>query len=213
MMDQADRVSRDISRECMTALDVLRVAKNAFFWVAIVTVALHLVAWFGSKSTAAPAGDGSQANGEAEIARRATDFDASNSVARAIEAQLLLIGFVGRSAILVINGAFMLALMVAIVGRLGGAAGLTKACVWALASLAMVAPWVSADAGQMVNFRSAFFGRDELYSSGGGGIVIVRFVVCPLLVGVFLLIAQLEFRSAYKRITAPTGARLPIHEV
>lgn len=214
VMDQADRVNRDIARECMTALDVLRVAKNAFFWIAVVTIGLHLAAWFGARTGGAASSPGGEASAvEGETGGAETDFDASNRTTQAIESQLSLIGFVGRSSVLIVNGAFMLALFVVLIGRLGGTAGLTKACVWSLASLAMVAPWVSAETRPMIVFRSAFYTRDDIYSSGDGWIVLVRFVVCPVLVAVFLLVAQLEFRAAYKRITAPSGARLPIHEV
>ncbi len=205
-MDQADSANREIARESLVALDVLRVAKNAFFWVAVVTVALHLAAWFMARSRAAPATPAGTAVVETEVR-------ISDRIAQSLEQQLSLIGFVGRSSVLVVNGAFMLALFVSLVGRLGGAAGLTKSCVWALAALAMVAPWVSADVRQMISFRSAFFAEDELYSTGDGVVVLVRFVICPLLVAVFLLIAQLEFRSVYRRISAPSGTRLPIHEV
>ena len=44
-MDHFEATTREIAREHQAALDVLRVAKNAFFWLAVAAVALHLVTW------------------------------------------------------------------------------------------------------------------------------------------------------------------------
>ncbi|MBK8267338.1 MAG: hypothetical protein IPK83_03160 [Planctomycetes bacterium] len=46
-MNAIENADRDVARECMTAMDVLRTAKNAFFWLAVVAIVLHLFAWFG----------------------------------------------------------------------------------------------------------------------------------------------------------------------
>ena len=206
----AEQREGDLARECLSAIDVLRMAKNAFFWLAIVAIALHLLAWYGSKPSpprgpivsAASVDDGA-----------APEDDIATRFARVIESRLTLVGFVGRASVLVCAGAYIICLLVSLVGRIGGTVGFAKACVWSLAALAMVTPWVSADVRQLPAFRSAFFGEEDLYTTGDGVVAFIRFVLCPLLVAAFLVLAQLQFRSSYRRVSVPASTRLPIHEV
>lgn len=208
---------RDIAKECLAAVDALRTAKNAFFWLAAVAVFIHLAAWF----SAGPSASRARATGATPTATPASSADTppstsnehGSSFAQVLETRLTLVGFVGRASVLVCCGAFILCLLVSLTGRIGGAAGFAKSCVWSLGALAMVTPWVGADSRQLWAFRSAFFDGDELYSFGDGFVALIRFVLCPLLVMAFLVIAQLQFRSSYRQVTLPASGRLPIHEL
>lgn len=208
-MNAIENADREVARECMTAMDVLRTAKNAFFWLAVVAIVLHLFAWFG----AAPAQSAASNVLEAETQLHAATSDSARSIGRVLESRLTLIGFVGRASVLVCAGIFIICLLVSLAGRLGGTVGFTKACVWSLVSLAMVMPWVGPDVRQTSAFRSAFFDGDELYGFGDGFVALIRFVVCPLLVLACLFLAQLQFRTAFRRVMLPAGGKLPIHEV
>lgn len=209
-MDATDAtINRDIARESLTAIDVLRTAKNAFFWLAVVAILLHLFAWLGSN----PAGAAATAPAADSAVTDASAPDAARVYARVLESRLTLVGFVGRASVLICAGAYIICLLISLVGRIGGTVGLAKACVWSLAALAMVTPWVGAEAHQIAAFRSAFFDGDELYSFADGLISFIRFVLCPLLVIFCLFLAQWQFRTAYRKVTRPGGGRLPIHEV
>ena len=222
-MDHLDAHSRELTREHLAALDALRIAKNAFLWLAAVAIALHICAWWIVK------GDGVRAEsawqqGDAQplsvsTDRPAADRDAHRWNAR-LESALIVAGFVGRSSVLVIAGLFIISLLVSLSAKLGGAAALAKACVWALAALALVTPWVRVDSERMIGLRSGLYGIDELHvmPTMSGSFMdelvsVVRFVLCPLLVALFLVLGQLQFRKAYRKIILAPKTKLPIREV
>ncbi len=199
-MDHFEATTREIAREHQAALDVLRVAKNAFFWLAVAAVVLHIVAWsvvqFGGD---AEAGDG--------YARGWTDD---------LGASLAVAGFIGGAAALIVASVFVVSLLVSLSAKLGGAADLARACVWSLAALALVTPWSLAALALVTPWSglpSALSGLDEFYASAGGTISFVRFGLCPVLVVVCLSLGQMRFRRAYRRITRVRTSKLPIREV
>jgi hypothetical protein len=200
-MDETETQSREAGREHLAALDVLRHAKNAYLWLAVVAVAFHVLLWI--------------------IFRRVDSADPANPAGRfeqSLEWMLAIAGFVGRASALVVAAVFLVILLISLNARLGGAAGLAKACVWSLVALAMLVPWVRISSEDVASIPSAVYGADELPKHGNGDGVeaffaFVRFFVCPILVALFLGIAQQRFRSAYRRIMMTTSARLPIREV
>jgi hypothetical protein len=224
-MDETDVIPRELCREHLAVLDVLRHAKNLFFWLAIVAVALHVVSWMIVRYTDTlnphrPLLEyRSAAGGLTPPMPTAAQLTAAHRWEVALGSALALGGFVGRASTLVVTGVFIIALLVSLTARLGGAADLARACVWSLAALAMLVPWIRA-ARESAAMASAFHGLEELSRAYGGGtdaggglLPLVRFLICPILVAVFLLVAQLRFRRARAHIRAAPGARLPIHEV
>ncbi len=197
-MDHFEATTREIAREHQAALDVLRVAKNAFLWLAVVAVALHIVAWSvvrvgGDAYYSAEAGGG--------LLRRGID---------ALCSSLPAAGFVGRASVLIVASIFVVSLLVSLSAKLGGAADLAKACVWSLAALALVTPWTG--------LPSALSTYDAFYAlqgaDGAGGLIsFVRFGLCPALVIVCLILGQIRFRWAHRRITRVRTSKLPIREV
>ena len=178
----------------------MRVAKNAFVWLAIGAVLLHLAAFV---SIAAPS---VERNGDVRSDTWVDGFDSALQIA----------GFAARASVLVVNGIFLISLLICLSARMGGAAGLARGCVWALAALAMVTPWVN-PAGA-AGFTSALYGTADLYRATGaeagvGWIDVIRFGVCPLAVIAALVASQWSYRSAHRRMTLAPPARLPIHEV
>jgi hypothetical protein len=199
-MDEVETVGRDAGREHILALDALRHAKNAFFWLAVVAIALHLVLWV--------------------IVRWAETPDAAARWQDTLEWMLAVAGFVGRASAVVVAGISVLVLLIGLNARLSGTAALARACVWSLAALALVVPWVRITAEDMAGIPSAFFEAEELARRVGGSMSradaffsFVRFVVCPILVGVSLGTAQYWFHAGYRRMTTLSTGRLPIREV
>lgn len=204
-MDSPGTTHRDSEREHLAAFDVLRIAKNAFLWLAAVAILFHLAAWLIMRGGAAQGADAA-ASGVHHV-----------STGR-FESSLAVAGFVARASVLIVVGILIMSLLVSLSARLGGAAGLARACVWSLAALALVTPWVRVQTEQAADLGSALYGYDQLDravadGSAGGALAIVRFGLCPLLVVVCLALGQIHFRKAYRKMTIAPAPKLPIHEV
>lgn len=192
-----DTDNLDLAQEHMAAIDVLRVAKNAFLWLATAAVLLHLAAFVF-------------------VFSRGEDFDTFGPWPDRIDQSLAIAGFVARAGVLVINGIFLISLLVCLSARMGGAAAMARGSVFALASLAMVTPWINASDSPALT--SALSGGSAIYRYIAGDatlgfIGVVRFIVCPAIVVALLLGAQWSYRRAYRKMTLAPPARLPIHEV
>jgi hypothetical protein len=197
-MDETDMLSREVGREHLAAFDVLRHAKNAYLWLAVVAVAFHVLLWI--------------------ILRRVALAEPGGQFEQSLGWMLAIAGFVGRASALVVAAVFAMTLLISLGARLGGAASLAKACVWSLIALAMLVPWVRISPEDVAGMPSALYDVEELTRRGGGEgleafFAFVRFFVCPILVAVFLGLAQHRFRSAYRRIMTATAAKLPIREL
>lgn len=187
----------DLAQEHMAAIDVLRVAKNAFIWLAAAAVILHLVAFI-------------------LVFAARDNIDTMGPWPDRLDQSLAVAGFVARASVLVINGIFLISLLVCLSARMGGAAALARGSVFALAALAMVTPWINASDSPA--FTTALSGGAAIYrviagDVGLGMIGIIRFIVCPAVVVGLLLGGQWCYRRAYRRMTLSPPARLPIHEV
>jgi len=204
-MDHFEATTREIAREHQAALDVLRVAKNAFFWLVVAAVALHLVTWsvvqFGGDRDAY----------YDEPASLETGRGLAQGWVEGLGSSLAVAGFIGRASALIVASIFVVSLLVSLSAKLGGAADLARACVWSLAALALVTPWAG--------LPSALSSVDEFYLSPGGegaagGVIsLVRFGLCPVLVVACLVLGQVRFRRAHRRITRVRTSKLPIREV
>ena len=181
----------------MAAIDVLRAAKNAFLWLAIAAIGLHLVAF-------------------AVVFSTSDDADGVGSWSDRFDQSLTMAGFVARAGVFVVNGIFVMSLLVCLSARMGGAAALARSAVSALAALAMVTPWINAS--ESASFTTALYGSTDIYRAVGGDsalgfIGFVRFGVCPVIVILLMLFAQWNYRLAYRKMTLSPAGRLPIHEV
>ncbi len=202
-MEPVETPSRERIREHREALDVLRTAKNAFLVMAAAAVVLHLVSWLSVQF-------GTEATSDREYAAF-DDVDAFGEEAPSggprwvdrMGTALVVAGFAGFAAVLVLLGIFVISLLVSLSAGLGGAAPLARATVWSLAAMALVMPWVRVLPAQIEGMRSVF----------AGTLSVVRFGLCPVLVLACLVLAQHQFRRAYRRISSVPTARLPIMEV
>ncbi len=205
MMDSAGTTHRDTAREHLAAFDVLRFAKNAFLWLAAAAILFHIGAWLSMRGGAAQGAD-------------ALVSGVRHASTGRFESSLAVAGFVARASVLIVAGVLIVSLLVSLSGRLGGAAGLARACVWSLAALALVTPWVRVQTEQAADLGSALYGYDQLDravadGSAGGVLAVVRFGLCPVLVVVCLVLGQIHFRKAYRKMTIAPTPKLPIHEV
>jgi hypothetical protein len=205
VMDSPGNTHRDTAREHLAAFDVLRFAKNAFLWLAVAAVLFHLGAWWSLRGQAMEEGD-------------AVSSAVRHVSTGRFESSLAVAGFVARASVLIVAGVLIVSLLVSLSGRLGGAAGLARACVWFLAALALVTPWVRVQTEVAAGLGSALYGFDELDrsvadGSAGGILAILRFGLCPVLVVVCLVLGQIHFRRAYRSMTITPPPKLPIHEV
>lgn len=233
-MDSSDQDSRELTRDHVAALDVLRHAKNVFFWLAVISVVAHVGSWYVARHTTLLDAavrlttidpDGGDAAGPTEA-----DMNAADRADRwrvAAESSLALGGFVGRASVVMLFALYVLSLLVCLSARVGGAAGMAKACVWSLLALAMLVPWDRLTSPEVSNLPAAFFTMDELNGAGDAALVTpvdgdapdrpwigwVRFCIYPLLLGVVVIVGQLSYRGGYRKLSARPGARLPMREV
>ena len=239
-MDSADAASREHTREHMAALDTLRHAKSAAFWLATIAILAHIAAWYlvryttvletGQVSSAATTTEPTGVTGE-------TAADAGDK-ARAwelrLDAALGVAGFLGRAAAIVVLGLFVLSLLVSLSARLGGAAGMARASVWSLLAVALLVPWDRLTPDDVNGVPAAFYNLSDLthgshdvaaISTPEGRITVdksdkvavirdgLRYAGYPLLVLFVLIAAQTNFSAGYRRIVTAPMARLPMREV
>lgn len=222
-MDSLGQIDREAHREYATALDVFRICKNAFFWLTLAAVAFHLTAWMLVRSNDTPSAVVPTENNVTDTATGETSPSpwtqtGSRRWTSRLESPLSIAGFIGRSALLVMTGINIIALLISLSARLGGAAGLSKACVLSLAALALVTPWVHVDLSPSFGSTGLFYGTDELSRPAATSTLetflsILRFGLCPILVAILAVLSELNFRSAYRKMTEGTTAKLSIHEV
>jgi hypothetical protein len=215
MMDSFDSFGRELSHEYSASLEVLRRAKNAFFCIGLLAVASHLVSWGVSRYSTKLGPFSLSAASAAQPDFSEAEYQSGRRWQKGVESAITWAGFLGRVSVCVLVGIQLVALIMSLTGKLGGAEALTRAIVWLLVALAMVVPWMRTTMDDALSPRSAFFEYDALASmrTDGGLIVWARFVLCPLMVGVCLVASQLCFRQAYRKITMTPSVRLPIHEV
>ncbi|MCZ6699424.1 MAG: hypothetical protein O7D94_10880 [Planctomycetota bacterium] len=227
-MDQSSDGSQELGREHLAALDVLRITKNLFFWLAIVAIVAQVGSWYVVRHTdKLDNADRAITVGEASSPTQA-EIDLSRRWARGTESAVSLAGFVGRVSVVMVGGLMVLALLVSLSARLGGAAGITRAVRWSLLALALLVPWDTLTPGAVSRIPAAFCSFDELNdvryrdisataADNGDGAVTwsetARFSLYPLVLAVVLVASQLSFRGGYRKIVLSPVTRLPLHEV
>lgn len=230
-MDQPSDSMQELGREHLAALDVLRLAKNLFFWLAIVSILAQVGSWYivlhtdklENADRALTIGEGGEATGPTQA-----DIDRSWRWARGTDSAVSLGEFVGRVSVFMVVGLMVLSLLVSLSARLGGAAGIAKAGVWSILALGMLVPWDSLTPEAVTKVPAAFCSFEELNdarfrdlsaavemvdNASANWKDTVRFCVYPLLLAVVLGASQLSYRRGYRKIVLSPVTRLPLHEV
>lgn len=218
----------ELRREHLAALDALRHAKNMAFWLAVMAIVVHLATWYAVRHTALL--DARSADGATTATAGSTAGAGAAAAARMWELRLSsaldVAGFVGRASIVLALGLYILSLLVSLSARLGGAAGMARACVWALLALALLVPWDRMTPDEVSNLPSAFYGMEDVVRAGldgsaaGGALLhawsaadVIRFAAYPLVILALVVVAQLAYRSGYQRAAGSPAVRLPMREV
>lgn len=230
-MDSSSDSFQELGREHLAALDVLRLSKNLFFWLAMVSILAHVGSWYVVRHThklddaerAITIGQGGAAAGPTQA-----EYDRAWRWSRGTESAVTLGGFVGRVSVFMVSGLMVISLLVSLSARLGGAAGIAKAVQWSLLALAMLVPWDSLTPDAVTKIPAAFCTFDELNDArfreiaatavGNSEVGVswrerVRFAMYPLLLAVVLGAAQFSYRGGYRKIVLSPVTRLPLHEV
>lgn len=220
MNGASDSTSQDYRREHLAALDVLRHAKNMTFWLGMFAILAHVGTWYAVRHTKLLTGptvadmDTSAAGSTASL----DDATRINQWEMRLDSTLGVAGLVGRAAIVLLMGLYVLSLLVGLSARLGGAAGMAKSCVWSLLALALLVPWDRLSSEPVVagNLPSAFYSLDDVtratVTSGFNLPDTIRFAAFPLVILILLISAQVTYRAGYARIVAAPAARVPMRE-
>jgi len=219
MNGHTEPAGQDLRREHLAALDVLRHAKNMTFWLAVLAILAHVGAWYAVRHTTLLNGqnaanvDTSTAGSTAGVGEVSKAYEWEVR----IEGTLGVAGLVGRAAIVLLMGLYVLSLLVSLSARLGGAAGMAKACVWSLLAMALLVPWDRVTPQEYSNLPSAFFSLDDVtraaVTTGWNAPDTIRFAAFPLVILLLLMAGQWAYRSGYSRIVAAPAARLAMREL
>lgn len=236
-MSSTDDAAGDLRRDHVAALNALRYAKNVFLCLAILSVLSHLGSWYLVRHSskldalritvidASSLGDGAAATVPTE-----EETITASRWRKGAESALTLAGFVGRVSLVMVVGLYGLCLLVSLSARLGGSAGMARACVWSMLAMAMLVPWERLTPDESAGVPAAFYLLDELERAApdtealaelgeDGGptssnwMDTVRYCIYPGLLGVVLVLGQLSFRSGHRKLTTSPSARLPMREV
>ena len=219
MNGPTDSVTQEFRREHLAALDVLRHAKNMTFWLAMLAILAHVGAWYAVRHTTLLNG---QTSGEVDTSTAGStagvgDANKAYQWEVRIEGTLGVAGLIGRAAIVLLMSLYVLSLLVSLSARLGGAAGMAKACVWSLLAMALLVPWDRVTPQEYSNLPSAFFSLDDVtraaVTTGWDLSDTIRFAAFPLVILMLLMAGQWAYRSGYARIVAAPAARLAMREV
>lgn len=216
----SDPTGQEYRREHLAALDVLRHAKNMTLWLGVLAILAHIGTWYAVRHTQllngpTPSELDTSAAGSTASLDNATRI---NQWETRLDSTLGVAGLVGRAAIVLLLGLYILSLLVGLSARLGGAAGMAKACVWSLLALALLVPWDRLSSEPVVsgNLPSAFYSLDDVtrvaVTTGFNLSDTIRFAAFPLVILVLLISAQVTYRAGYARIVAAPAARVPMRE-
>lgn len=215
-----DSTGQDYRREHLAALDVLRHAKNMTLWLGVLAILAHVGSWYAVRHTKLLSGpttaelDTSAAGSTANL----DDATRANQWEMRLDSTLGVAGLVGRAAIVLLLGLYLLSLQVSLSARLGGAAGMAKSCVWMLLALSLLVPWDRLSSAPVAggNLPSAFYSLDDVtrvaVASGFNLPDTIRFAAFPLVILILLISAQVTYRSGYARVVAAPAARVPMRE-
>lgn len=211
--------------EYSAAIRSVRWAKNIFWLLtalAIVAqlVVFGLVAWGGNVDAL---------YGPAEaVSQPATEPASESALDRAEQWRanfqwlLTVSAFVAMVVALLLAGSLLVAVQVALVGRLGGVASLLSAFFWSLVLVAILVPWQYPFPQSHVT--GALFDYHELYSRtldvktawGATDVSVahliiyhVRFLVYPILAVLICLLVDLKFRAGCRKMVVAAAEPLP----
>ena len=212
------------SSGCAVAFRSVKAAKNIFMILVVLAIIGQLagfaaVNWGGvvDELNLAPAPSTQPATDQVEKAKAVGSATLWNEL---LHWALPTSKFVAFASMLLAVLTLMFAVKLAIVGRLGGIAGLISAFFWSILLLAIVTPWQQVLGGQFVsgalcNLTELTEAASQVKPSWGATEVqlldrvlyYARFIAYPLVGLLVWLVVMLKFVSGYKEsILSPAGA-------
>ncbi len=217
-MDQANQSKATGSQDHFDALRSIGAARAMFLLLVVLALLVHIGLYcavkFGRVTTVAPVEQQPTTTQPITAAQTvatttAPAKQAERSAAawrRAIQILIPLSRFVGMVAAVLLGASYFLAVNVCLVGRLGGAGGVTAAFFWSVLLVVLLFPWQHLLAGPGVNVPGAFFSYAEIESvpdlvlegALGQTAHYARYLGYPILAILIALVASMRFCRAYR---------------
>lgn len=213
--------SGDLRRDYLAALTSVRKWKSFFLLLVLLCLATHAAAWVAVRFRWVPPVpvaefDVDPAATQPTLAERQRSENAWN----ALRMVLPTTEFVGRLSALLLCLSLLVAVQIALVGRLP-IAGIVQALFWSLIALALLMPWerlgptatrlpgVFTDAGALEISDAASGSESRL------AVVVppLRFVGYPFFAGLILCFANSRFHRSFREALAQPGASIPMRVV
>jgi len=209
------------SSDYVEAFASVKAAKNVFWWLIAVAIIVQLAAFVLVDFAGVLDG------------KYATPTATAPATAPADSAQWWFSGlcwilpmskFIGLVSALLLALTLMFAVKLSLLGRLGGAAGLTSAFFWSLILLAVVTPWqqmfrFSLACGALYNLSELIDYAKDVKSSWGAESITklswilyyARFLLYPLIALILWLVVGIKFACGYRKLAlaGPTTPQQP----
>jgi len=221
-MDTPRHDHPDLRRDSLSALTSIRKWKSFFLLLAVLCLATHAVAWAAVRFKWVPAAPRSAAVDAESAATQPDEGDRrqAEKAWNAMRVALPTTEFVGRLSALLLCLSLLMAVQIALVGRLP-VAGIVQAFFWSLIVLALLMPWerlapTSTRLPGVFTDVAALEMPDEVAgapSSLSGVVAPLRFVGYPLLAVLILLFANSRFHRSFREALAQPGANIPMRVV
>jgi len=215
------------SSEYTSAFQSVRCAKNVFWWLILLSLAVQgaafgLTYWGGLVDaehavapTPAATETATQPTGAA-VDEKSAAVEQAEFWSQILFWALPATKFLAFVSALLLTAVLLLAVLTSLVGRLGGVAGLTGAMLWSLVLLAMVTPWQQAlrttfACGALYNMGDLIQAVRGIRPDWGAANVKMldqvlfhaRFLGYPVLTLLVWLVVQVRFARGYRNMDIP----------
>jgi hypothetical protein len=218
-MDTPQLSERETRNDYLVAMTSIRAAKTFFIVLVLVCLLFHMGAWtavkYGGVQAGATPAIGEDALAEAVPTAEEPSWDAKSI----IQAGLPLTEFLGRASALMLCAALVLAILIALTGRLP-VQGYVKGFFRALLVFALLLPWERLVGGG-ARIPGVFASYDSLQldwqvpgmPAVSPAAAVVRFIAYPLVVVIILLLANQQFRRSYREAESRHSAEIAMRVV
>jgi hypothetical protein len=218
-MPRAD--SGDVRRDCLATLTTVRKWKSFFLLLAILCLATHAVAWAAVRFRWVPPAPVAVFESDPSATQPTlAERQRAENTWNALRVVLPTTEFVGRLSTLLLCLSLLVAVQVALVGRLP-VAGIVQGFFWSLVVLALLMPWerlgptaaripgAFTDVGTL-EMSDVVTGESHRTSAI---VAPLRFVGYPILAALILWFANSRFHRSYREAIAQPGANIPMRVV
>ncbi len=223
-MDTLRPETGDLRRDYLTALTSIRKWKSFFLLLAVLCLATHAGAWAAVRFGWVPASPRAVTGFEGDAANATqpslTERERAEKMWNVMRAALPTTEFVGRLSALLLCLSLLVAVQVALVGRMP-VAGILQAFFWTMIVLALLMPWERL-AQNSTRLPGVFTDVATLEMPAEDGaspstmsklVAPLRFVGYPLLAVLMLVWANGRFHRSFREAMAQPGTNIPMRVV